>query len=185
MKRIDDISNLSVCFCLEVTTTHDLVEQISLITDCRNSLTLWIPCRHRGVFRIRNSTNVADYLRGVSPSLGNVGIASKQIASTWFAAKLQAILISLACCCMADEAEFTYPLSWTNRLCITGSVMHRDVAGFTDVHLLHFFSLTSVKKHWNGSTCNPFETKRLLWLFFTDTLLHQACENLSKLMVER
>lgn len=87
---------------------------------------------------------------------------------------------------MADEAEFTYPLSWTNRLCITGSVTHRDVAGFTDVHLLHFFSLTSVKKTTEMvGHVTPSKQKDFFGCFFTATPLHQAFENISKLMVEK
>lgn len=176
MKRIDDISNFNVCFCLEVTTTHDLVEQISLITDCCNSLMLWIPCRHWGVFRIINSTNVADYLRGVAPFIGKC----------WY--RIKTDCLNMVCSQTASHFDFIGLLlhgRWGriyisplldkstlhNRLCDAPRccwIYRCSPAPFLFPHLCK-------KNHWNGSTCNPFKTKTSLAVFL---LLHCCTRHL-------
>lgn len=87
-----------MCVFATVTTMHDLAEQTSLITDCCNSLTLWIPCRHRGVFRIINSTNVADYLRGAAPFIG----------SCWY--RIKADSLNVVCSQTAGHCDFIWLL---------------------------------------------------------------------------
>lgn len=75
-------------------------------------------------------------------------------------------------------------IPWLGQIGFAKQGSHCDVAGVTHAHLLHFFFLTSVKNTHMAAHLTPFEIKRLLWLFFTCTLLHQVFENHYKLRVE-
>lgn len=98
-------------------------------------------------------------------SPGDVGSVSKQIPSTWFAAKLQASVISFACCCIADEAEFTYPPAWTNRLCKAGPALRCCWSYRCTLAPILFPHLC--EKHWHAATFNPFQKKNSFFYSYT------------------
>lgn len=158
-----------MCFCLSVTALHDLAEQTSLITDCCNSLTLWIPCCHRGVFRIINSTNVADYLRGAAPFTGRC----------WY--RVKADSLNVVCSQTAGHRDFIWLLlhSRWGRIYISpgwdkSALQNRVYAVMLLELQIHTCSVSFPSPLWKTltwwHTFNPFKIKKTsLAVFYSYT----------------